>query len=136
MLILMPDIDFDWSWQNFPPGEICCPHCGEIWVGPGFHKTMDQIQSAREDLGRPLHINSAHRCWWYNASPRIGGAPLSAHKKLALDVSTRGHDRHEIRDLLRRHGFSTFGLYRTFIHTDVRPGRRWYGKGGKKLWNG
>jgi zinc D-Ala-D-Ala carboxypeptidase len=41
-------------------------------------------------LNAPLVINSGHRCALHNA--RVGGAPLSLHKRLAFDVALSGHD--------------------------------------------
>lgn len=123
-------------WPNFSfEGDpyLACPHCGEFYLN---YQTMDCIQRTRYIVGSPLKINSGHRCWFYNALPRIGGAPNSQHKLIALDVSVINHDRFELLLACRKGGFTSFGLYRTFIHADIRPGRSWYGKGAKELWTG
>jgi zinc D-Ala-D-Ala carboxypeptidase len=124
-----------WPWPNFPPDEpyLACPCCGELWL----HKeSMHRLQRARDLLGRPMRLNSGHRCAIHNA--RVGGAPLSQHKLIAFDVSLHGHDRQAVLAALLQAGFGSFGFYATFIHTDVRPGRRWFGPISareKERWN-
>lgn len=122
-----------WRWANFSPDEpnLACPCCGEFFLNP---VAMDCLQRTRTLLGEPLTINSGHRCGVHNAL--VGGAPLSEHKKLALDISLRGLDRFTVYDAAKKAGFTTFGFYQTFLHADTRPGRRWYGAGAKRLWNG
>lgn len=123
-----------WHWPNFSPAEFACPCCGELFYDEWF---FHRLQIARSLAGTPFHINSGHRCAIYNANPRIGGAPLSAHKRVAADISTRNMDRFNLLQILKESGLTTFGLYASFIHTDPRPGRRWYGnRGAKKLWTG
>lgn len=120
-----------WRWNNFSPDEpnIYCPCCGEFFLD---FQSMDMLQKARKNLNKALQVNSGHRCLIHNA--RVGGAPLSQHKKIAFDISLRGHDKGELYDALREAGFSTFGFYVNFIHTDIRPGRVWFSKGGKEIW--
>lgn len=122
-----------WRWPDFSPDEpnLYCPCCGEFWLDP---HSMDMLQHARNILGKPIRINSGHRCWLHNA--RVGGAPLSEHKKIAFDINLRGHDRYDVLDCCMAAGFTTFGFYQTFLHTDRRPGRTWFGNGAKKLWTG
>lgn len=122
-----------WRWDNFSPDEpnLACPCCGEFYLD---EIGMDMLQAARDIIARPMTINSGHRCPIHNA--RVGGAPMSQHKVMAWDISLRRMDRREIITVLRDVGFTTFGLYQTFIHTDRRPGRFWYGKGAEKLWTG
>jgi len=84
---------------------------------------MDAIQKARTDLGKPISFTSAHRCSWHNA--RVGGAPLSQHKLLALDIPLQGHDPKALQAALKRAGFKGFGYYETFIHVDMGRVRFW-----------
>lgn len=123
-----------WPWVYFTPKELSCRCCGEFYFSHIAYEAINMLSAARSMSGKPFIMNSAHRCGIHNA--RIGGAPLSEHKRIAIDISTHGHDRHELKDLLAEAGFTTFGLYQTFIHTDPRPGRLWYGKGAIELWNG
>ena len=121
-----------WTFKNFSPKELACSCCGEVYLDI---PAITMLQHAREIAGFPFKLNSAHRCALHNA--RVGGAPLSQHKRLAFDVSTRGKDAQAIFRALIQAGFTTFGLYNTFIHTDPRPNRRWYGsKEAKQKWTG
>jgi len=120
-----------WRWPNFSAEELACPCCGEYWHDP---YSLDLIQETRNRIAGPLKINSAHRCPTHNE--HVDGTPMSEHKKIAFDISLNGHDRFEVHDAAKGPGFSTFGFYKTFIHTDRRPGRQWYGDGAKALWNG
>lgn len=123
----------DWPfdrWKNFTPRSVACRHCGELFIHVA---SLDRIQKARDIFGGPLVLNCGHRCIIHNA--HVGGAPMSEHKRIAFDVSVRGKDRFAVYAALRKAGFSTFGFYETFIHTDVRPGRSWYSsKKAKALW--
>lgn len=116
-------------WPNFSPAEFACNHCGELYWAPAV---FDMAQRVRTLLGKPIRFNSAHRCWLHNAA--VGGAPKSEHKKIALDISIIGHDRRALLEACRQAGFTTFGFYSTFLHTDPRPGRRWATKGGRSAW--
>jgi zinc D-Ala-D-Ala carboxypeptidase len=122
-----------WRWGNFSPDEpnLVCPCCGEFYLDP---IAIDRLQAALDLLGRSVRINSGHRCAIHNA--RVGGVPLSQHKLVAFDVSLAGQDRGDVLEALKLAGFSSFGLYQTFIHTDTRPGRLWFGKGARHIWNG
>lgn len=119
-------------WPNFSPKELSCPHCGEYYHDERF---LDAIQSVRTWLGRILRLNSAHRCWLYNSSKRIGGAPLSMHKQIAGDIDTSGHDIVTLKTYCRAAGFTGFGHYKTFLHVDMGRPRWWASKEGKKVWN-
>ena len=117
-----PHITNSWRWSNFSPAEMACRHCGETYHWPEF---MDRLQAARDRVGRAFRIHSAHRCALHNA--RVGGAPLSQHRRLAADIGLAGHDRHELRTALEWAGFRGFGFYQTFIHADLGRARHWYG---------
>lgn len=126
--------DMPWDanrWPDFHPSEIGCNHCGEAYYDPA---ALDMIQAARTHAGVPFILNSAHRCWRHNAA--VGGAPLSAHKKIAFDVAVSDRTKSVIFRSLMEAGFTTFGFYGTFIHTDPRPGRRWITNAGRVTWNG
>ena len=94
---------------------------------------MDQLQLARNAVGRSFHILSAHRCALHNA--RIGGAPFSEHLRLAADISLYGHDNRALKRACERAGFTGFGYYQTFLHIDLGRPRFWYGgQKAKILW--
>lgn len=123
-----------WKWKNFPPDEfrLSCPCCGEFYLDKRY---MDSLQAVRDILGKPVRLNSGHRCPIHNAM--VGGAPLSEHKRIAFDISIIGHDRSELFQACKEAGFRSFGGYQTFLHTDMRPGRRWFGDAkARELWIG
>lgn len=111
-----------WHWPGFSRAEMACRHCGELYHWPKF---MDRLQAARDQIGRPFHILSAHRCGLHNA--RVGGAPKSQHLRLAVDIALRDHDRVALHAALVQAGFTGFGFYTTFIHADMGPTRQWFG---------
>ncbi|PHS40898.1 MAG: peptidase M15 [Robiginitomaculum sp.] len=124
---------FNWDqgrWPNFSAAEMACRHCGQTYVWPEF---MDRLQQARKTVGRPFQIFSAHRCALHNA--RVGGAPLSQHLKLAVDIGLYGHNPPLLHRACRDAGFRGFGFYQTFIHVDLGRTRFWYGNiKAKKIW--
>jgi uncharacterized protein YcbK (DUF882 family) len=119
-----------WPWPDFSPEEMACRHCGELYHWPLF---MDRLQRARTRLGRPFRIHSAHRCAIHNA--RVGGAPLSQHLKLAVDIGLTGHDPRALHAALIAEGFRGFGFYSSFLHADLGRARAWYGSNtARTLW--
>jgi len=131
-------------WPHISANEICCretywqggrlhsrpcSYCGgEYYHAPEF---LDKVQAARYEARAPFYFNSGHRCGRRNAL--IGGAIYSAHRKIAVDISLRNHDRHFLLDCLKRAGLTTFGFYKNFIHTDPRPDRRWVASKAARL---
>ena len=119
-----------WPWANFSPEEMGCNHCGAIYYWPEF---MDRLQAMRSDVGKAFHILSAHRCAVHNAL--VGGEPLSQHLRLAVDISTIGHDRLALLLAARRAGFTGYGFANSFLHLDIGRKRHWfYGKRSEQLW--
>ncbi len=126
----LPDQWNDRRWPSFSRTEMSCRHCGEIYHWPEF---MDKLQKARDQIGRPFRIYSAHRCGLHNA--RVGGAPLSQHLKLAVDIGLKGHDPRKLYQTCRAAGFTGFGFYTSFLHIDLGPRRAWYGnQKAKRTW--
>ena len=117
-----------WRWKNFTAKELSCKCCGEYYHD---EYSLDLIQAAREIIGKPLVINSAHRCKSHNKAS--GGSKQSQHLRLAFDINLDKHDKEKLLSGLYEAGFTTFGLYRTFLHTDKRPWRLWI-KGNKQEW--
>lgn len=122
-------------WPNFSPVELSCKcrgrFCdGEYWHDPDF---LDALQKLRVTLGRPVIVNSAHRCHLWNAA--IGGAPLSMHKTLAVDIRLAGFDRHVMLNTAKKLGFKGIGLATNFIHLDRRKiPAIWYYQGSHASW--
>lgn len=112
----------NWIWPYFKPAELACPCCGDIFID---FELLEKLVAARAQVGKPFIINSGHRCGLHNA--RVGGVPLSQHKKLAVDISFNNHDKIKLRLSLEAAGFSSFGIYKNFIHIDNRKNRFWQG---------
>lgn len=111
-----------WHWPNFTPKELACRHCGELyWHTP----TFNALQRLRDRRNRPVNCNSCHRCRVWNYA--VEGAPRSAHLWMASDIAIGSNDPVELLEDMQAVGFKSFGLYLTFIHGDLRPGRFWYG---------
>lgn len=110
-----------WAWPHFRPDELACKCAargcrGEYWHDPAF---LDALEALRAIVRRPIRINSGHRCAVRNALVR--GAPRSRHRRLAVDVDLRGHDRHAFYNAAKACGFTGIGRGRTYIHLDRRP---------------
>ena len=117
-------------WPNFSRAELACKRSSEYYHWPDF---LNRLQAARTAAGKPFRINSAHRSFYHNWL--VGGAPASEHLRLAIDIDLRGHDRHELKNILREVGFTGFGYYNSFIHIDLRDRPAfWFGKGAKSAW--
>lgn len=118
------------NWPNFTPDELACPRYGNLLVDPA---SLDALQHMRDKLG-PLVVNSAHRSPQHNAA--VGGAPRSAHLRLAFDLHLGDYSRERIFMAARLSGFRSMGFYVNFLHVDLRPGRRWFGRDPKArvLW--
>lgn len=106
----------DWPSDHFTLAELSCPRTGEYYHDPEFLWRLERLRELNG--GKPLIINSAHRSPQHNAA--VGGAPLSQHKKMAVDISLNGHDRHQLRQLAIECGFLGIGMARTFLHLDLR----------------
>ena len=124
-----------WQWRSFSIAELAC-RCdgrfctGEYWHAPAF---LDRLQALRDAAGHPLVVSSAHRCPQWNAC--VGGAPLSRHKTMAVDIHLRGVDRTSVLERAKGAGFNGLGLARTFLHLDDRRRRTvWYYPGSIDLW--
>jgi uncharacterized protein YcbK (DUF882 family) len=100
-------------------------------------KLAENLQVLREVVKEPIRVISGYRTKKYNT--RIGGARRSQHMYAkAADIKISGMTPKEVKELIdnlivvgamHRGGV---GIYRTFVHYDVR-GRnaRWKGKGVK-----
>ena len=114
--------------KNFSIGEFNCK-CGckmpsEVLVN--ITKLANQLQFVRDNLARPITINSAYRCKTHNKS--IGGSVSSQHiLGKAVDIVVSGLDpildTYDYLDDLMRTGEilqGGLGMYKTFTHYDIR----------------
>ena len=91
---------------------------------------VDICQQLRDKLGQPIAVNSGCRCCSHNEA--VGGAKYSQHTLgKAADLTAR--DLNRLIDLAREHfegdQIAGLGEYDTFVHIDVRKGKkaRWHG---------
>jgi zinc D-Ala-D-Ala carboxypeptidase len=131
-----------WRWPHFLPKELSCRHCGAL-PDPLDVELLDRLEALRSIIGKPLRVNSGHRCRQHNLI--VGGAAYSQHKKLAVDVSLHGLDPLKLYTAAVALGFLGIGLGDSFIHLDMRrkidghqPPRKltvwYYSPSGKKKW--
>lgn len=118
------DFQGAWPWKNFTPSEVACKHCGELYLDP---ESMDALQSLREAWGRPISINSGHRCPTHNRA--VGGVDSSQHLKIAFDCICPKAEQAAFVAAARAAGFTGIGRYpgRGFVHLDLGPKREWVG---------
>lgn len=89
------------------------------------------LQVLRNHIGVPIHINSGYRTPQYNKS--VGGVPKSQHVQArAADITTQHHTPKQLYNIIEKliaegkMEEGGLGLYKTFVHTDVRGHRaRW-----------
>ena len=112
----------EWAWKNFKPVELSCKHCGEYYHDPA---SLDALQELREDWGKPIIINSGHRCAAHNKA--VGGTANSQHLKIAFDCRCPKSEQAAFIAASRAAGFKGIGhwQYQTFVHLDMGPKREW-----------
>lgn len=119
-----------WKWKNFTPKEVSCKHCGEIWDGGSttppkwFVDAMDALQRLRNQWGKPIVINSGHRCKVHNKE--VGGVSNSQHyTHIAFDCRCPAENQWNFAWIAKNAGFKYTQLYqdRGFVHCDLRFGK-------------
>jgi len=118
--------------EHFTFSELACRCCGRVYITPGLLYLLEDI---REQIRRPVVINSGYRCPSHNAA--IGGKPLSQHPLgTAADINIP-RDLGAGRELLlgkivqcvvKWQGGYKFYEEDSFVHVDVcptPPNRRW-----------
>jgi uncharacterized protein YcbK (DUF882 family) len=122
--------------KNFTKEEFDCNcDCGScdmpINVYHNIVKVANQLQVLRDELKKPIHINSAYRSEEYNE--KVGGVKTSQHiMGKAADISVKGFSPLEVYKTIERlieNGDMLqggLGLYDSFVHYDIRGERaRW-----------
>lgn len=125
------DFTENWPWKNFTPEEVSCRCCGELWTDstdkiPAFFKNaMDKLQELRHRWGKPITINSGHRCIKHNA--KVGGASKSQHLIIAFDCVCPREEQPEFCELALEVGFHVARPYpdNGFVHLDMGRPRTW-----------
>jgi len=124
--------------KNFRPHEFNCKCDGEYCEGPSPHAAETRhlawtLQTVRDAIGKPVHINSAYRCPAWNA--HVGGSPQSLHVRgMAADIDIREMKAARVAriiDNMMTDGDipnGGLGSYKTFTHMDIRKyPARWDG---------
>jgi len=80
---------------------------------------IDKLQQLRDLIGKPIPIHSGYRTPEYNK--KVGGATKSQHLLgKAADISVNGISSEKLAELAEKVGFNGIGIYKTFVHCDVR----------------
>lgn len=114
--------------NNFNLKEFECTHADHRHVRVD-ERLVEKLQRLRDELGRPIIINSAYRCPERNR--QVGGASESQHlfgRAVDIALGNQNLTGLEIAELAEDLGFTGIGLYKNFIHLDVRPSKvvaRW-----------
>jgi zinc D-Ala-D-Ala carboxypeptidase len=109
-----------WRWPHFTPEELACRCGGRGCRGAYWHdgEFLDALEALRKEMGRPLKINSGHRCAIWNAV--VGGVPGSQHRRIAVDIAFQKHDRRAMVAAAEWLGFTGIGIAKSFLHLDRR----------------
>ena len=80
-----------------------------------------QLDTIRENYGRPIRITSGYRTAEHNA--KVGGVEFSSHTKgRAVDIAcTSSQERHDLLKHIFAAGIHRVGIANTFIHIDNDP---------------
>jgi len=120
----------NWSdYPNFTPAEMACKHTGQHGVKP---EIMRLLQAMRNELGRPIKINSGYRHPTHPIEARkvkTGNEPHpSPHPSgLAADIGfVDPRTCHELVRLAIKHGATGIGISQRpgqpkFVHVDLMP---------------
>lgn len=104
----------------------CSDGTDTVFVSDELVQALEKI---RTRLGKAVHINSGYRTETKNRA--VGGAAYSRHKYgLAADISVAGVSPGVVAAAAEEAlaGGGGIGVYGSFVHVDVRPGRsRWVG---------
>lgn len=105
--------------------------CVPVTVLTNMQILVNNLQILREEIEKPIHINSGYRTKEHNK--KIGGSPASQHLLgKAADIWVPGVTAVELESIIERLIRSAqmkqggLGLYDNFVHYDIRGYRaRW-----------
>ena len=98
----------------FTYNEMKCPCCGIAISDPEFLMVMDNI---REEVGKPLTINSWYRCEKHDKE--LGGKGAHTTGRAADIKCLTSGDRYDILRAAYGEGVKRIGVGKTFIHLDL-----------------
>lgn len=80
---------------------------------------LQKLQKLRNRIKKPIIINSGFRTEEWNK--KVGGSPRSQHLQgKAVDIRVYGIKTTELAKYAEEIGFDGIGIYKNFIHVDVR----------------
>lgn len=109
--------------QYFELSEFESPDSKEVKLSP---KLIELLEKMREEIGKPIIINSGYRTPEYNR--KIKGYPESKHMEgIAADIrKIEGLSIDEMAEIAEKVGFDGIGKYDWGIHVDTRgSSARW-----------
>lgn len=111
-----------WPWADCSAREIACPCCGEMYLDA---VAMDALQKLRAEWGKPVRINSGHRCAAHNKA--VNGVADSMHlRAVAFDCHCPKAEQTAFVLAAIKSGFTGIGdSYKNFVHVDMGKSRRW-----------
>lgn len=108
--------------RHFLWREFYCPTAQVVPVSDLTLYHVERLERLRQELDKPLRVNSGYRSPDHNA--KVGGAKASMHLEFATDIAPTGELSpeilQEIYTMADEFGFSGLGKYDTFIHLDCR----------------
>lgn len=111
--------------EHFSIKEFTCKcGCGQYKYDPVLLAKMECLRAAIGN--RPILVSSGYRCEKHNKN--VGGAKNSYHMKgKACDIRVNGNmaELQKMADRIFSNG--GVGIYKTFVHVDTGPKRRWRG---------
>lgn len=109
------------TWNNFSREEFAC-NCG-CNANDIKDELVDRLQIVREMYGKPMRINSGHRCKKSNGN--AGSSSTSSHLiGEAADIGcTCSGDRDKLVGFLRTQ-FHRMGIHKQFIHVDISDDKK------------
>ncbi len=101
------------------------------WVRSNIYDLADQLQILRDGLSAPITITNAYRCESHNKA--VGGSKNSQHLQgKAADLQIKGIDPEDLHFTIEAFISERImlegglGLYKTFVHYDIRKEKaRW-----------
>lgn len=115
--------------NNFRLSEFSCNDENKTQVPldliPNVRELANNLQIIRNNIEKPIHINSGYRTEEYNE--KVGGRDLSYHlRAMAADIRVNGIKPKELYKIIENLIYEGYikegglGLYETFVHYDIR----------------
>ena len=105
---------------HFKSSEFACRcGCGQSAVSEDL---IDLLEAIRTTVNKPVKITSGRRCLEHNT--KCGGKPRSQHMLgNAADITVEGLSPKQLAAIIeRKFKPAGMGVYKTFVHVDVRSG--------------